>query len=199
MRLRTPMRRSSGVVPGGRRPDGEAGIRPTPCSLFLYFGSGDPNDNHNTLITRPSQHRLICALGLHVDDILGAGESNHPEVQDIKLRLQKAFSFHDFREIRTTLSSSAPKSTSFRRVVGASATTNIKPIHVDKARMVDPTAAVSEAERSWSARPNGLRTRLLLTCRCIHHRLPAASPPRPCRPGRQQGPEVRQGQQQCRP
>ena len=59
-----------------------------PC-LFLYFA----NESEASSTTTTSPTRLVAALGMHVDDLLGGGDAEHPEFEPLLRHLKESFSF----------------------------------------------------------------------------------------------------------
>ena len=126
--------------------------------LLLYFAlPRDQNENdlddsldgENHSYQGRQKKTLVCALGLHVDDILGAGDAAHPDFQTLKQKLQENFSFRDFREDQDNFEFLGARVDKLPEG-GFSYThsdyiAKIKPISIGAARMADPNAPVSDS------------------------------------------------------
>ena len=118
-----------------------------PC-LFLYFS----NESEASSTTTTSPTRLVAALGMHVDDLLGGGDVEHPEFEPLLRHLKESFSFRDFRYNQAEFEFLGAKVTKLpeggHRYSHEDYLRKIKPIQIDSTRAADPTLPVTEGERS---------------------------------------------------
>ena len=116
-----------------------------PC-LFLMFA---PESNEASAET---PRRLVCCIGMHVDDLLGAGDFNHPAVGPLLDRLRQSFSFRDFLvdqdnfEFLGAVVTKLPEGG--YRYSHEEYLRKIKPITIDPSRNAQPDLPVSESERT---------------------------------------------------
>ena len=106
---------------------------PLDSCLFLLFGP-----------------RLQCAIGLHVDDLIGISD---PAIrQKVKEDLQKLFSFRDFRENQENFDFLGVQvARTFDNGLSCSHDSylnKIKPIPLEKGRTADPESPATEKERT---------------------------------------------------
>ena len=96
--------------------------------------------------------QLVCAIGLHVDDLLGVADQPHPAYEQIKADLKNQFAFRDFRENQNDFEFLGAKLSQLDeggfRYDHQDYLHKVKPIPIEKNRQAAAEEPVTEKERT---------------------------------------------------